>query len=153
MTKPMGNKGWGTSNVDQRQSEPRERRRATVTKPTGNQGWGAKGSRLLRGGAMNLFFRVKARSPYASFNRGFFFYRGGNVLMHRDAKELRVKAQPPRHKRQRNRKLPCFGKPKPNGKINMRQIHGKPIKWGRRLTTEAASKGGGKGEDKSRANL
>ena len=39
-------------------------------------------------------------------------------------------------------KLPCFGKPKPKGTIDMGQINGKPITRSRRLITEAAAKGG-----------
>ena len=41
------------------------------------------------------------------------------------------------------------------GRANQEQIYrsSEEVIWGRRLTTEAAAKGGGKGEGKSRANL
>ena len=41
------------------------------------------------------------------------------------------------------------------GRANQGQIYRDSggAKWGRRLTTEAAAKGGGKGEGKSKANL
>ena len=41
------------------------------------------------------------------------------------------------------------------GRANLEQIYriSEEAKGGRRLTTEAAAKGGGKGEGKSRANL